>query len=1688
MESVYLKQLINTDLQVTAQDLNAPFSFLEWKERSPATASKDSIDLYNRYIIEWFNKNKQKTVSQKLILRQKYLHLLDQLQLFFSADEKNTWYAQVNLADEKELLLAIPYFAKKLKDISLYYLKLRKQLKNTKVKYNAVGTTSGLEREIYAYFLETFSSNNNELSPTLQTTVPVFSALQSSLVVQIEELYDDKQYFDISPSKPVSDYFNLLDKATSEFLATKGIVLSSSDWLFESFGIPVETNFDSFVSQLTGNIFEVTDATYYTSFIEKYIAENKYSITATVPVTSTTLYDVDIKEGDNYFYYPYGTVDSSNLYSRQIPIVPLSSLSIPFATAGTSLENSDTMFVKIGSDIRRAWLRYQEYEEYQKAVKASIKKDTNTSFIYPFPGYGLSGQDLPWTGNGFETDAEYNFLSKELKDGVNQVYWSQTLPTDSCNTLLLNNTTLISSGANPNINPIFADQIFIRADRTPSTTTVPFGELSGAWLYKFTKTCFPVSINEPNVFVWPYCTLDPSKPYPDHLKNLFYPNVCNPVSIQDVSKSHFVAASSMEFADKIYKLNNFTDSPELAAECIWLSGNFAYSDGYQYVEQDGFSALFSPGEAIRFVWTGPETSLDEMFVSTGHKIDCPFTTNVPEVTAFEWQKCTCKQVYHTPFGYPGNSFQEGNNFADCIAKVTEYNLNPFDFSSWKDSMGKNAYESLEFAWYKTKTKHSWGDGKWVSNVQLNGAPFKLETGKAYFYRRAKSRISSQAMPPYAVNHSFNTNKTKWINAKLNAEETWVSDDKESSMILYPGDFIRYDRRAETVSYMLTSQDTENISSKTKSIWSTYDVIPVVPEKSNSTIISWPVEAAPFGSTDTQYPSVQFYQIASIYGWTITRDEDGKSQTIYNEPNATFVPPTTGTYSISVTANVIKSLSSVTYSVEASAEGVSFATANDFDKQDIRFSVDGSNITFSFNPSALENYQNRIVGETERVVISTIIPKISAIAPYSMNCSLIEFSTPTAGFLIEHPLKGWNYNTFKVDPRSYGARPYWAVLDMQKTSTTGYKAIRSWGYVDDYIDGYLPSTNPLVSPLELNFGNTVDYYRTGYSFNWTQPITYKQRVNASKWSQIFLDTTLPSPLAPFYEIKENPQLSVFAKTDPSDILLSNVIDGSPVEVFYHALNSFVWTVSVVQVQEAETPIPSTQFVSQTPWSTLPNRFYPTIANVPVAEDVYSLEDVGGYFLPQNLGASLFINKDFNTKVLLTLSGTTVTENISSHVGGRGRTKQDQPTVYDWTENNQWVKESATTGDLAGSVKKSLTKILQTFVPYQSNIEETTLGLVTPRSRVSPWGGINGEQWTDIANEPKSFTGIRSLSAWADSQVLKQTDRSVDCWVSDIYGNQYGLYKNLSYLPVASHEEVSGELWVRTNDQVVDPGYLSLSSVFAPFVGIDTTIYSQLTGDGIKTIDCFFDTLFIETESVSFFAKIKYDYNSASITSSFDDTRYNILSGTLRYEKNWFFPPEKIVYSLHTNISGNQFSPVLFQMDIANTSYMPAFPTTITDTNNLLQTLSTIELGSLSRASIHYNESVSTFLITYLGTDLNNKLFVADFYVKREDVLTLTKIDLYRDLYNENAINEPPVTLAPYLTAISIGLTPFNVSVSATNNPTSYSLLNYTAEVLVATTLDGRGIFTGTLPSGLHHINYTVSNEVGDSIYCLTLSAS
>ena len=95
-----------------------------------------------------------------------------------------------------------------------------------------------------------------------------------------------------------------------------------------------------------------------------------------------------------------------------------------------------------------------------------------------------------------------------------------------------------------------------------------------------------------------------------------------------------------------------------------------------------------------------------------------------------------------------------------------------------------------------------------------------------------------------------------------------------------------------------------------------------------------------------------------------------------------------------------------------------------------------------------------------------------------------------------------------------------------------------------------------------------------------------------------------------------------------------------------------------------------------------------------------------------------------------------------------------------------------------------------------------------------------------------------------------------------------------------------------------------------------------------------------------------------------------------------------------------------------------------------------------------------------------------------------------------IDEAPVILPSiYSKVYSITANnTFSVSVSALNSPSKVTVLYpYNIKGVYGMPVSGsisnktNITFTGKLSSGIHHVNYVLNNKVGDTTYCLTLTA-
>jgi hypothetical protein len=65
---------------------------------------------------------------------------------------------------------------------------------------------------------------------------------------------------------------------------------------------------------------------------------------------------------------------------------------------------------------------------------------SKTAFKFPYPGYGLSGENIGWTGPGFKTDFEFFYLENETKQAILNEYWTSSIETTGALPVVINNS------------------------------------------------------------------------------------------------------------------------------------------------------------------------------------------------------------------------------------------------------------------------------------------------------------------------------------------------------------------------------------------------------------------------------------------------------------------------------------------------------------------------------------------------------------------------------------------------------------------------------------------------------------------------------------------------------------------------------------------------------------------------------------------------------------------------------------------------------------------------------------------------------------------------------------------------------------------------------------------------------------------------------------------------------------------------------------------------------------------------------------------------------------------------------------------------------------------------------------------------------------------------------------------------
>ena len=194
----------------------------------------------------------------------------------------------------------------------------------------------------------------------------------------------------------------------------------------------------------------------------------------------------------------------------------------------------------------------------------------------------------------------------------------------------------------------------------------------------------------------------------------------------------------------------------------------------------------------------------------------------------------------------------------------------------------------------------------------------------------------------------------------------------------------------------------------------------------------------------------------------------------------------------------------------------------------------------------------------------------------------------------------------------------------------------------------------------------------------------------------------------------------------------------------------------------------------PWRNILNRSSVSVNDMHDTENQLSVDQVGGYFLPKNMGLLTFYSLKPQLNVTNPAMTVTQLQDVMKH--GNSVLADTVGNPIDHTESVTWVKADISNGLLFGDIVNSRDKAK--FYGYTS-VDEISL---YPRQGISrstdSFGFFNGPKNAEWANEdvfPVKDQFVFDIDKRQER--LHVGHKTMFQWRTDIYGNEYALYKQV-----------------------------------------------------------------------------------------------------------------------------------------------------------------------------------------------------------------------------------------------------------------------------------------------------------------------
>jgi len=468
---------------------------------------------------------------------------------------------------------------------------------------------------------------------------------------------------------------------------------------------------------------------------------------------------------------------------------------------------------------------------------------------------------------------------------------------------------------------------------------------------------------------------------------------------------------------------------------------------------------------------------------------------------------------------------------------------------------------------------------------------------------------------------------------------------------------------------------------------------------------------------------------------------------------------------------------------------------------------------------------------------------------------------------------------------------------------------------------------------------------------------------------------------------------------------------------------------------------TKASSSSPTLNFLNKQYPSTASIANLNQLYTEYQLGRFFLPQFTGLLIHNTPAKRYEIDITkLQPNTVYAFPDPNVIGNvtyGNSSDETFVPLTYKIDLTWNKISRSNQFAFGDVlSNSYNPLYYGYESQSQDLQKDISGLSRPVDNIQFWTGERQEVW---ANNDiwKGLSVSDYLPLEERQKSLLISGQTPIYWGSDIFGNEYGVLKNVfplktlsaidyndgSVLPGSNTVILSstqydirslydrkyitpGLFYFRGIDSTVLPASAALSAIFLKY---PLDVQNEMSSN-VLYFNMYYDTFVLETLNYVIIDSVNYNYDTNKIIIN-NSTGYYIkkVFTNTKLEKfagEWYSEKDNVIYLAFTTllpyISSSNYKvlyPSIYKTPLTNVIVEKVYPSAISPISINAYSLSAgfaeppqINITELNGISFTKSQKKGLFNFTYLAKNLNGMPFFVNEQLKEGDW------DIYLETFN------------------------------------------------------------------------------------------